>query len=263
MKMMTMLTAVLSLVLGASVAYAGGTQADNGVQIERALSSDQMVVIMATSDLCAQCDTYSDQLERLAPWVADTISIGALDIQHYPSLAEQYRIHELGSLYLFKQGRPIGQLPLGYDEADIQFWLKDQFSGCHSERFLLMGGCDAHTFEVMMEDYSQESIDALFEAIHLLAEEYAEYDVKIEGDTSEGVFSMKVPLLGSMEGEYYVTLPQDREDYDAEMDQGALLKMQVTKKPGLLSCKTIDKLVDTKMGEIGDSLGIVIKRYEP
>jgi hypothetical protein len=259
MNLKTWMLALLGFCLGINVAVAK----DTTFELQQALENQRPVMVLTTASDCTACEYWAETLQQLSPWVADKAQLSVLDIERYPSLAGQHQLDQAGTFYFIQGGEVLDQISLKAATGHIPTWIANRLFECQDRSIAWMGGCDPHTFEVFMSEYTDASREALYAEILALVTEYQEFDVEISGDSKAGNFSVKVPLFGRMEGTYKVVMPYERDDADPSANQGGLLTLQVTSKPFLLACSAINSLVDSNMPKVGERLGVEIVRYQP
>lgn len=231
--------------------------------VEKVLSTSEQVIVLTTSDHCSTCDQVAKTLIDMAPWIQDKVSVVVLNRDTFPELAEQYQLSQEGLLFNLVDGEMVDFIDLEASHESLSLWFINQIHKNKKKKRYprsAFAGCDASTYEVIMNEYTEASRDALFAEVVALAAEQTALDIDIRGDAKNGTFTAKIPLLGRMEGTFRVQMPYERPDYDPSINQGALLILQVAYKPFFISCNLIQKTADENIALFGEKLGVEITR---
>lgn len=89
-------------------------------------ASDRPVLVDFSAPWCVFCRRIAPVVEQLAAQRADTLAVGAIDIDEQPQLAERFSVMTIPTLLLFKNGQAGEPLIAPQSRMQIDAWLKDQ-----------------------------------------------------------------------------------------------------------------------------------------
>ena len=73
------------------------------------LGSDQPVLVDFYADWCQPCRALGPTVDELAGEFAGRVKVGAVDVDAESSLAQDYDVHSIPTLLLFKNGEIVGK----------------------------------------------------------------------------------------------------------------------------------------------------------
>lgn len=88
--------------------------------IQEILANDKSVLIEFMAPWCVYCKRIAPAFERIAEQYGDKLTVGQVNIDDCPDLAEEYQIELVPTLVLFRNGQPAGDLVAPDSGAQIE-----------------------------------------------------------------------------------------------------------------------------------------------
>lgn len=89
------------------------------------VNSDKPVLIDFWADWCAPCKLLAPVIEEIATEYADRLTVGSLDVDSNPQIAQQFGIMSIPTMLVFKNGQVVKQM-VGYrPKNDVVAQLSD------------------------------------------------------------------------------------------------------------------------------------------
>ena len=86
---------------------------------EKALNSDQPVLVDFWAEWCGPCHMVAPTIEEVAAEYKDKVLVGKLNVDQHPGIAARYGIRSIPSILLFKDGQVSDQLVGAIPKAKI------------------------------------------------------------------------------------------------------------------------------------------------
>lgn len=96
---------------------------------QEVLDSKRPALVEFSAPWCSYCRRIAPVLERLAEKLADTVSVGQINIDQQPQLAQKYQVEVIPTLYLFQEGEQGEKLVAPASQAQIESWIREQTNG--------------------------------------------------------------------------------------------------------------------------------------
>lgn len=91
----------------------------------KVLSSDRPVLVDFHAEWCGPCKMLGPVIEGLSRELDGQVSVGKVDVDQAPELAQRYGITSIPALILFKDGQPIARTQ-GFQPAPVlKRWVLD------------------------------------------------------------------------------------------------------------------------------------------
>ncbi|MFV0517009.1 MAG: thioredoxin family protein [Aminipila sp.] len=90
--------------------------------------SNSPVLVELWAPWCVYCRRLSPVLERLSNKLEDQISIGQINVDEHPELAEKLDASTIPALYLYKDGQPGEKIVAPSSQAQLEEWINQQLS---------------------------------------------------------------------------------------------------------------------------------------
>jgi len=74
------------------------------------LGSEVPVMVDFTAVWCGPCKAIAPYVDQIATDYEGRVKVGKVDVDHNRKTAETYRVHSIPAVFMFKGGRPVGQL---------------------------------------------------------------------------------------------------------------------------------------------------------
>lgn len=92
---------------------------------KKALAGDQPVLVEFWAPWCVYCRRIAPALDKVAAQYADTLSIGQINIDEEPLLAQQERIEVVPTLILYHKGEVLGSIVAPESKARIEEFIEE------------------------------------------------------------------------------------------------------------------------------------------
>lgn len=92
---------------------------------KNALEGDQPVLIEFWAPWCVYCRRIAPALKKVSAQYADTLSIGQINIDEEPLLAQQERIEVVPTLILYHKGEVLGSIVAPESKARIEEFIEE------------------------------------------------------------------------------------------------------------------------------------------
>lgn len=89
------------------------------------LEAKQPIVVEFWAPWCGYCKRLSPVLDVIAKKHEGIFDIYKINVDDNPELQESYNVMTIPSLFIFKNGEPIGPLIAPKSKLDIDNWLKE------------------------------------------------------------------------------------------------------------------------------------------
>ncbi len=81
--------------------------------------NDKLLVLDFGASWCVPCKNVASILEELSQTYADRVVIGKVDVDDNPDLVDKYKVRNVPTLFLVRNGEIVDKLVGGYPKPDI------------------------------------------------------------------------------------------------------------------------------------------------
>lgn len=92
---------------------------------QKAMAGDQPVLVEFWAPWCVYCRRISPALEKISQQYAGKISVGKVNIDEEPLLANREQIEVIPTLILYQNGEALGSIVAPESKAKIDAFLKE------------------------------------------------------------------------------------------------------------------------------------------
>ena len=92
---------------------------------QKAMAGDQPVLVEFWAPWCVYCRRIAPALKKVSAQYADTLSIGQINIDEEPLLAQQERIEVVPTLILYHKGEVLGSIVAPESKARIEEFIEE------------------------------------------------------------------------------------------------------------------------------------------
>lgn len=81
--------------------------------------SDKLLVLDFGAGWCVPCKNVAAVLEDLSQTYADRVVIGKVDVDENPDLADKYKVRNVPTIFMVRNGEVVDKMVGGYPKPDI------------------------------------------------------------------------------------------------------------------------------------------------
>ncbi len=97
----------------------------NEMNFAEVISKTQPVLVEFGAPWCVYCRRIEPALKKVAEQYNGKLTVGAIDIDASPKLAEEHQIELVPTLVLFKDGQALGDIVNPASKAQIDAWIRE------------------------------------------------------------------------------------------------------------------------------------------
>ncbi|MBO7427723.1 MAG: thioredoxin [Paludibacteraceae bacterium] len=86
---------------------------------EEMVKSDKLLVLDFGASWCVPCKNVAVVLEELSETYADRVVIGKVDVDDNPDLVSMYKVRNVPTIFLVRNGEVVDKMVGGYPKPDI------------------------------------------------------------------------------------------------------------------------------------------------
>ena len=97
----------------------------NEKRYEELLQSDKPLLVEYWAPWCVYCRRIVPAMEQLAKKKGESVTVGRINIDDFPGLAQQERIEVVPTLVLYRNGKALGSIVAPDSKAAIENFIRE------------------------------------------------------------------------------------------------------------------------------------------
>ncbi len=87
--------------------------------------TDKFVLVDFFATWCGPCQVLGPILEKVAEQFKDQLILHKIDVDQFPITSQKYNIEKIPTIFLFKNGKPVGNFSGLVPEDTIKNWIEN------------------------------------------------------------------------------------------------------------------------------------------